>query len=259
MTSAADYGRAVTETTLEIDRRTGEVDRTSAVAVNHLVDRSVADPEQTEIIAKWNALAGPLKATIVGSHTEDILGDSSGNRGIETPMADLVADAILWGTEAEKGGAQIAFMNVGGVREDLPMAPKYGEGAGEVTFAEAYDIAPFGNLLNSLDLGAQIEEVLEQQYQPIPARGSRPMLALGVSEGFTYEWDATQPQGSRVVPGSMMLNGTPIDLAETYRVGTLSFLAQGGTPSPRSPRAPTCSAAPRTCRTSWTTSRSTRG
>lgn len=229
VTSAADYGRAVTETTLKIDRETGEVDRTSAVAVNHLVDRSVADPEQTEIIAKWNALAGPLKATIVGSHTEDILGDSSGNRGIETPMADLVADAILWGTEAEKGGAQIAFMNVGGVREDLPMAPKYGEGAGEVTFAEAYDIAPFGNLLNSLDLtGAQIEEVLEQQYQPIPARGSRPMLALGVSEGFTYEWDATQPQGSRVVPGSMTLNGTPIDLAETYRVGTLSFLAQGG-------------------------------
>jgi 5'-nucleotidase len=229
VTSAADYGRAVTETTLKIDRMTGEVDRTSAVAVNHLVDRGAADPEQTDIIAKWNSLAGPLKAKVVGTHTEDILGDSSGNRGIETPMADLVADAILWGTAGDKGGAQIAFMNVGGVREDLPMAPKYGEGAGEVTFAEAYDVAPFGNLLNSLDLtGAQIEEVLEQQYQPIPARGSRPMLALGVSEGFTYAWDATQPQGSRVVPGSMTLNGTPIDPAATYRVGTLSFLAQGG-------------------------------
>jgi 5'-nucleotidase len=229
VTSAADYGRAVTETTLKIDRMTGEVDRTSAVAVNHLVDRAAADPEQTDIIAKWNSLAGPLKAKVVGTHTEDILGDSSGNRGIETPMADLVADAILWGTAGDKGGAQIAFMNVGGVREDLPMAPKYGEGAGEVTFAEAYDVAPFGNLLNSLDLtGAQIEEVLEQQYQPIAARGSRPMLALGVSEGFTYEWDASQPQGSRVVPGSMILNGAPIDLAATYRVGTLSFLAQGG-------------------------------
>jgi 5'-nucleotidase len=229
VTSAADYGRAVTETTLKIDRRTGEVDRASAVAVNHLVDRAAADPEQTDIIAKWNSLAGPLKAKVVGTHTEDILGDSSGNRGIETPMADLVADAILWGTAGDKGGAQIAFMNVGGVREDLPMAPKYGERAGEVTFAEAYDVAPFGNLLNSLDLtGAQIEEVLEQQYQPIAARGSRPMLALGVSEGFTYEWDASQPQGSRVVPGSMILNGAPIDLAATYRVGTLSFLAQGG-------------------------------
>ena len=129
MTSAADYGRAVTETTLRStpERRRH---RTRSSAVNHLVNRGTKDPEQTEIIAKWNTLAGPLKATIVGSHTEDILGDSSGNRGIETPMGDLVADAILWGTEAEKGGAQIAFMNVGGVREDLPMASKYGEGAG---------------------------------------------------------------------------------------------------------------------------------
>jgi 5'-nucleotidase len=229
VTSAADYGRAVTETSLVVDRRTGEVDRARTTAVNHLVTREARDAKQTEIIAKWNTLAGPLKATVVGTHTEDILGDSSGNRGIETPMADLVADAILWGTSGDKGGAQIAFMNVGGVREDLPMAPKYAEAPGQVTFAEAFDIAPFGNLLNSLDLtGAQIEEVLEQQYQPIPARGSRPMLALGVSEGFTYEWDATQPQGSRVVPGSMALNGQPIDPAATYRVGTLSFLAQGG-------------------------------
>jgi 5'-nucleotidase len=229
VTSAADYGRAVTETTLTINTRSGDVIRERSSAVNHLVNRGTKDPAQTEIIAKWNTLAGPLKASVVGTHTEDILGDSSGNRGIETPMGDVVADAILWGTEGEKGGAQIAFMNVGGVREDLPMAPKYGEAPGQITFAEAFDIAPFGNLLNTLDLtGAQIEQVLEQQYQPIASRGSRPMLALGVSEGFTYEWDASQPQGSRVVNGSMMLNGQPIDLNATYRVGTLSFLAQGG-------------------------------
>ncbi len=162
----------------------------------------------TDIIAKWNTLAGPLKAKVVGTHTDDILGDSGGNRGIETPMADLVADAILWGTSGDKGGAQIAFMNVGGVREDLPLKPKYAEGSGEITYAEAYDVAPFGNLLNTLDLtGAQIKEILEQQYQPIEARGSRAMLALGVSKGFTYGWDASNPQGSRVVNGSMMLNG----------------------------------------------------
>ena len=48
------------------------------------------------------------------------------------------------------------------------------EGPGEITYAEAYDVAPFGNLLNTLDLtGAQIKEILEQQYQPIEARGSR--------------------------------------------------------------------------------------
>jgi 5'-nucleotidase len=229
VTSAADYGRAVTETTLVLNTRSGDVIREKTTAVNHLVNRAAKDPAVSDIIAKWNTLAGPLKAKVVGTHTDDILGDSGGNRGIETPMADLVADAILWGTTGDKGGAQIAFMNVGGVREDLPLKPKYAEGPGEITYAEAYDIAPFGNLLNTLDLtGAQIKEVLEQQYQPIEARGSRAMLALGVSKGFTYEWDATNPQGSRVVNGSMMLNGTPIDLNATYRVGTLSFLAQGG-------------------------------
>jgi 5'-nucleotidase len=229
VTSAADYGRAVTETSLVINTKSGEVMRDRTSAVNHLVNRGTKDPEQTDIIAKWNTLAGPLKAEIVGSHTEPILGDSSGNRGIETPMADLVADAIYWGTSGSKGGAEIAFMNVGGVREDLPMAPKYSEASGQVTFAEAYDIAPFNNLLVTVDLtGDQIRQILEQQYQPIPARGSRPMLALGVSKGFTYEWDATNPQGSRVVNGSMKLNGVPLVATQTYRVGTLNFLADGG-------------------------------
>ena len=143
-------------------------------------------------------------------------------------MGDVVADAILWGTEAERWRADRLHE-----RRRCPRGPAHGpevrRGTGPVTFAEAFDIAPFGNLLNTLDLtGAQIEQVLEQQYQPIASRGSRPMLALGVSEGFTYEWDASQPQGSRVVNGSMMLNGQPIDLSATYRVGTLSFLAQGG-------------------------------
>ena len=232
VTSAADYGRVVTETTLMLNQQSGDVIREKTTATNHLVSRTAVakDATQTAIIAKWNTLAGPEKAEVVGTHAEAILGDSGGNRGIETPMADLVADAILWGTdEADEGGAEIALMNVGGVREDLPLAPKYDEASGQVTFQEAYDITPFNNILVTMDLtGAQLKTVLEQQYQPVAARGSRPMLALGVSEGFTYEWDGNAPQGSRVVYGSMELNGVPIDPAKTYRVATINFLATGG-------------------------------
>ncbi|KGN36208.1 bifunctional metallophosphatase/5'-nucleotidase [Knoellia subterranea] len=231
VTSAHDYGRTVTDTSLVINTKSGEVMRDRSTAVNRLVAQTAPkDPAITSIISKWNTLAGPLKAQIVGTHSEDILGDSSGNRGIETPMADVVADAILAGTDgADEGGAEIAFMNVGGVREDLPMAPKYAEAPGQITYAEAFDIAPFNNILVSVDLtGDQIRQVLEQQYQPVAARGSRPMLALGVSKGFTYAWDASQPQGSRVVNGTMALNGTAISMTETYRVGTLNFLADGG-------------------------------
>ncbi len=227
VTSSASYGQTVTETSLVINVKSGEVDRGRSTAANHLVPKALAnDPAQTAIIDKWNVLAGPLKALVVGTHVEPITGDSNGNRAIETPMADLVADAILYNTKDV--GAQVALMNVGGVRASLN-AIKYGEQAGEITYAEAFDIAPFGNVYVALDLtGAQLEEVLEQQFQPVPARGSRPMLALGVSNGFTYTWDATQPQGSRVVAGSMRLNGTVIGAADTVRVGTLNFLADGG-------------------------------
>lgn len=231
VTSAADYGRVVTASNLVINKRSGEVDRARTTAVNHLVDRTTTpNAEQTAIIAKWKTLSDAQGARVIGSVAEDITGDSSGNRGIETPMANLIADSILAATDgADEGGAQISFMNVGGVRASLRLAPKYGEAPGAVTYREAYDVLPFGNLINTITMtGAQIEEALEQQYQPVPARGSRPTLALGVSQGFAYTWDATQPQGSRVVPGSMTLNGTAIDPATTYRVSVYNFLAQGG-------------------------------
>ncbi len=224
VTSAADYGRVVTETDLVIDRRTKDVVRSAVTSTNHLVTRDVADPAQTSILEKWSAIAAPLAARVVGSVAEDITGDSSTCRCTETPMGDLMADAILWGTSGEAGGAQIAFMNVGGVRASLRLAPKYAEAPGEVTYAEAYDVAPFGNLLVSMDLtGAQIKEVLEQQYDPTR---SRAYLALGVSEGFTYTWDDTQPQGQKV--SDMALDGVPLQLDQTYRVSTLNFLAAGG-------------------------------
>jgi 5'-nucleotidase len=229
VTSSASYGQTVTETSLVINTRSGEVDRGRTSATNHLVPKSLPDdPAQNAIIAKWNVLAGPLKGLVVGTHAEPITGDASSPtcRCQETAMADLVADAILYNTKGI--GAQIALMNVGGVRASLN-AQKYGEGPGEITYAEAFDVAPFGNVYVALDLtGAQLRTVLEQQHQPVQARGSRPMLALGVSDGFTYAWDDTDPAHRIVVPGSMKLNGTVIGDADTVRVGTLNFLADGG-------------------------------
>ncbi|MFP5347020.1 MAG: bifunctional metallophosphatase/5'-nucleotidase [Actinomycetes bacterium] len=227
VTSAASYGKVVTETKLVVNRRGGDVVRKKVQSVNHLVARNVADPAETAVLKKWQGIAAPIAARVVGTVAKDVTGDASGDRGIETPMADLLADAILWGTSGANGGAQLAFMNVGGVRASFTVAPKYGEQPGQITYAEAYDVAPFGNLLVTVDMtGAQIKQVLEQQYQPVPQRGARPMLALGVSGGFTYTWDGNQPQGSRV--SNMVLDGAAVDPNATYRVGTLNFLADGG-------------------------------
>jgi 5'-nucleotidase len=229
VTSAASYGQVVTETTLVVDKATGEVDRSASVAENHLVLRSIGkDPAETAVIAKWNTLAAPMAARIVGSHVEDILGDSNGNRGIETPMADLVADAWLYGTaSAANGGAQIAFQNVGGTRASFRVnSTPNGEQPGQITYAEAYTVVPFSNVMVTIDLtGDQLRQALEQQF--VPTRG-RQYLALGVSAGFSYAWDALAPQGSKVVPGSMTLNGVPMLPTATYRVALPNFLADGG-------------------------------
>ena len=227
VTSANQYGRVVTETALTISRTSGDVTRDRAYADNHLVLQSIADdPEMTTVVDKWVARAEVLAGEVVGTVAEDITGDAGGDRGIETPMADLVADSILAGTDgADEGGAQISFMNVGGVRASLLVDQiSNDEEAGEVTYQEAYNVMPFGNILVSIDMtGEQIKAVLEQQY--VPDRG-RQYLALGVSEGFTYTWDDSQPEGSKV--SDMALDGVALEMGETYRVSTLNFLQQGG-------------------------------
>ena len=99
VTSAASFGQVVTETTLVINPTTKDVLRNRSTAVNHLVARSAVtpDPEQTQILDKWRALAGPRGAEVVGTATADITGDGVTGpscRCQETPMGNLMADAI---------------------------------------------------------------------------------------------------------------------------------------------------------------------
>ena len=57
---------------------------------------------------------------------------------------------------------------------------------------------------------------------------------LSVSQGFSYTWDATSQEGAtagsgaRVVPGSIMLNGEPLEMKKSYRVTVNNFMASGG-------------------------------
>ncbi|MGZ5416097.1 MAG: bifunctional metallophosphatase/5'-nucleotidase [Nocardioides sp.] len=243
VTSAGSFGQVLTESHLVINKRTGDVMRARSHAENHLVTRDVAKHRgESYLLAFWKSLSDPLAASVVGTVAEDIRGDQSTCRCEETPMGDLIADAILFGTQApEDGGAQFALMNTSGVRDELIVSevPK-GEEPGEITYSEAYNVAPFGNLLVTLDMtGEQIYDVLNQQFQR-GITGRRVMLSFGVSEGFTYDWvwegDTPLPNaqpgagttGGHVVPGSVAINGVPIEMDSTYRVGTIDFLANGG-------------------------------
>ncbi|NBF12403.1 5'-nucleotidase C-terminal domain-containing protein, partial [Pseudomonas sp. Fl4BN1] len=115
---------------------------------------------------------------------------------------------------------QIAFMNNGGIRSDLALEP----GQAQVNYGQLATLQPFNNNLIAFDLsGRQIEQVLNQQW-----KGADDASILQVSQGFSYLWDAKRPLDSRVVPGSIRLNGKPLQAKGTYRLVMNGFLADGG-------------------------------
>ncbi|TFW30358.1 bifunctional metallophosphatase/5'-nucleotidase [Duganella callida] len=137
----------------------------------------------------------------------------------ESALGDLVADSML--SAGRPFGAQIALQNPGGIRQDL------GSGEGNrVTVGHALAVLPFSNTLTVMNLrGAQIVQLLEEQW--LDGRDNKRGL-LQVSDGFSYEWDPARPEGGRVVPDSVRLNGMPLQMDASYRVVTNNFLAEGG-------------------------------
>lgn len=226
VTSAASFGKVYTDTTLTYDRRTRDIVRTSVTSANHIVTRDQARAsDMTDLIKHWSVLAAPVANRPQGFISADIAG--RGSTALEKPLGNVIADAQLEGlAPADKGGAQLAFMNPGGIRTDLVYLAKGSEGDGVVTYGEAFDVQPFTNMMHVVDLtGAQVITALQQQ---VSGRNEAAPKILQVSKGFTYTLDLTKAGADRVVVDSVRLNGAPIDPAGTYRVAANEYLTGGG-------------------------------
>ncbi|SDG63499.1 choice-of-anchor I family protein [Microbacterium pygmaeum] len=183
------------------------------------------DPTVKAIVDEAIVVAEVEGAVEVGSITADILrgGTAGSDRGVESSLGNLTADVYLWATSNEDYAgtpAEIGLMNPGGLRADL----RYGTD-GTMTFRDVADVQPFANTLVTVILtGAQLKAVLEEQWQPDGS--SRPKLHLGVSDGFSYEYDPDAARGAHIV--SMSLEGRAIADDDEFTVVTNSFLAAGG-------------------------------
>jgi 5'-nucleotidase len=231
VTSAASFGRLITDIDLVIDHESKEVK--SKTARNVIVTQDAAkDPAVTAILDKYRAIANPIANRVVGSVTETLLstrdsgGDPDGDG--EAPLGNVIADAQLEATApTDFGGAVIAFMNPGGIRAPIRYETiSGGEQPGQVTYGELFAVQPFGNTLTvKTCTGAQIQALLEQQFDN-PALGQ--VRILTVSSGFNYSYDRTRQAGDRVLNDSVKLSGNPIVDTQSYRVEMNSFLASGG-------------------------------
>ncbi|MGY5073062.1 bifunctional metallophosphatase/5'-nucleotidase [Streptomyces griseus] len=226
VTSASSFGKLYTDTTLTYDRRTNDIVRTSVKSANHVVTRDQPKAaDMTRLIDRWNKLAAPIANKPQGWISADING--RGSTAPEKPLGNVIADAQLEGlAPADKGGAEVAFMNPGGIRADLVHKASGSEGDGVVTYGEAFTVQPFTNMMNVVDLtGAQLVTALQQQVSG--GNEASPKI-LQVSKGLTYTLDLTKSGADRVVADTIKLNGEAIDPARTYRVAMNEFLAGGG-------------------------------
>ncbi len=222
VTSAGSVGRWYTRISALLDRETGNLAVTGFDNVPVTQDVPPAADLQA-LVAKYRERVEKAAGRIVGTFTADLTRERN-EAGIST-IGALIADAQLAATRApDDGGAQVAFMNAGGIREDFLFEPSGDEDEGEVTYAELFAVHPFGNYLVTMSLtGEQIHALLEQQWL-----SQQSLNVLMPSRGFRYAWSEDRPPGERVDPSSIMLDGERVRPGDTYRVTVNSFLAGGG-------------------------------
>ena len=218
VTQADAAGHLLSRIALKVDPKSGAV---ADIDVRNVVmdpSKFTADPRIAAYLANVKERSRAALARPLGKLGTAVVARKANDAG-EAPLGNLVADAIVAATR--NLGVQIGFMNMGGIRKDLETAD------GQVaTFGNAQAVLPFGNTLVVMDLsGAQLRRLLEQQWD---RPDSSSATILQVSQGVTYTWDASRPVGSRVLPGSLKLNGAPIEDGKTYRVVANNFLAEGG-------------------------------
>jgi len=250
VTSASAFGRVLTEVDLTVDSVSRDV--TLVRPLNKLVDRSNAamtaaittHPEVKTLVASYKTAVSPLANQVLGTITAAMT--NTANAAGEMAAGDLIADAQLAATQpAALGGAVMAFMNAGGVRN-----PGFVNAAGTypyaVTYGDAFTVQPFGNSLVTMTLTAQqIKDVLEQQFNG--CLGQTAQRIMQISNGLKYQWNAAGSCGTRitevaftptdvtVVPPVataaseyIVLAGVVQNPTKTYRVTVNNFMATGG-------------------------------
>ena len=239
--SAGQYGTNLNKLVFSVDTTTHTASVTSqevvpvattavtapdAVTLQNSVKTTIVDPA----VAQSDVLGAVPLGHISGEFRRAKLANgTTENRGGESTLGNLVAEVQRWATSTPiAGGAQIAFMNPGGLRDDM-VGNATGGYPAVLTYKQAAVVQSFANTLVNMKLtGAQIKTVLEQQWQRDNAGQvpTRPFLRLGTSAGFKYTFDASRAEGSRIT--NMWLNGKAIDPAASYSVTVNSFLATGG-------------------------------
>ena len=142
-------------------------------------------------------------------------------RNAETNLGDFCADAYR-----AAGGADIAFVNGGGIRAEIK--------AGDVTFGDVLAVNPFGNMLCKVSVtGQQVLDALEFGARSTPEESGGFLQVSGV----TYEIDTSVASSVQTDKNGMFVSvdgeyrvknvtvgGAALDTAATYTLVSHNYM-----------------------------------
>lgn len=194
------------------------------------------DDETATFIDGIEAQYADALATVVATSDVDLTiydpteTDADGNpirliRSQETNLGDLCADAYR-----AISGADIAFVNGGGIRDSIP--------AGDITYEQIIAVHPFGNALCVVEAtGQEILDALEMSVRHVPdetggflqVSGLTFEVNMGVESSVVVD-DAdmfVEVAGDRRVQ-NVLVGGEPIDPEATYTLASHNYMLKSG-------------------------------
>ena len=142
-------------------------------------------------------------------------------RNAETNLGDLCADAYR-----ALSGADVAFVNGGGVRAQIP--------AGNITLDQIYSVHPFGNIMCMVEVsGQQILDALEWGARSNPGETGSFLHVSGLTyEIHTYVASSAQSDENGMFDGvtgeyrvkNVTVGGEPLDVNKTYTLASHNYM-----------------------------------
>jgi 5'-nucleotidase len=212
---AAPFGRAFTDVHLTLDRSTGRIAAAHGDLVPVWAD-SPTEPDIHRVVEQALTATAARTARTVNTSARRLTAgrDDGATPAGESALGNLIADALRTAT-----GADLAFVNPGGIRTCIP--------AGPVTWGDLFAVLPCGNNLITCSLtGAQIWDLLGQQSRHRFRRN------LEVS-GLHYTYRRHPDHGGDITgmwagPPHQRQRTIRRDAGERYTVAVNTFLAAGG-------------------------------
>ena len=146
-------------------------------------------------------------------------------RSQETNLGDLCADAYR-----NLSGAQIAFVNGGGIRVSIKQ--------GDITLNDILKVHPFGNAMCVIEAsGQQILDALEWGARAVPSESGGFLQVSGLTyEIHSYVESSAKADENTMFAGvegeyrvkNVMVGGEPLDLEKTYTLASHNYMLKNG-------------------------------